>query len=311
MTISDEQRKTAQAIVNIFETGKVAGDYACVTLLPGDTGHLTYGRAQTTLASGNLYLLLKRYVNARGAAFGRHLEPFLPRLSDVDVSLDFDMLFRSLLEAAGNDPVMRDVQDQFFDEAYWTPAKAAASNLGLKEALSAAIVYDGHIHGSWRFMQDRTIDRHGRVNGLGEKKWIKAYVNERRNWLKGHRNRLLQKTIYRMDVFLALIDADNWALKLPMTVRGVRIDADSLRVAAPVRVTAEDAGLRTLMLTDPPMSGNDVRALEQSLVDVGYAINIDGIFDENLERLVKERQADLGLEADGMVGPISRAAFGL
>lgn len=27
--------------------------------MPGDTGHLTYGRAQTTLASGNLYLLLK------------------------------------------------------------------------------------------------------------------------------------------------------------------------------------------------------------------------------------------------------------
>ncbi|MEQ9518658.1 MAG: peptidoglycan-binding protein [Parvibaculum sp.] len=311
MSVSDEQRKAAQAIVNIFETGQVAGDYGCVTLLPGDTGHLTYGRAQTTLASGNLFLLIKRYVNARGAAFGRHLEPFLTRLADVDVSLDFDMLFRSFLEAAGNDPVMHDVQDQFFDEAYWTPASKAAASLGLKEPLSFAVVYDGHIHGSWHFMRDRTIERHGRVSGLGEKKWCKAYVTERRNWLKGHRNTLLQKTIYRMDVFLALMEADNWALKLPMTIRGRRIDAESLRASAPVRVTAEDAGLRTLKLTDPPMTGNDVRALERALVEVGYAINIDGIFDQNLDRLVRERQTELGLEADGIVGPISRAAFGL
>ncbi|MBG51086.1 MAG: chitosanase [Alphaproteobacteria bacterium] len=311
MSVSGEQKNAAQAIVNIFETGKVTGDYGRVTLLPGDTGHLTYGRAQTTLASGNLYLLLKRYVGAQGAAFARHLEPFLPRLADIDVSLDFDMLFRTFLESAGDDPVMQTVQDTFFDDAYWEPASKAAASLGLREPLSFAIVYDSHIHGSWSFMRDRTIDRHGRVNGLGERKWCKAYVTERRNWLKAHRNSLLQKTIYRMDVFLTLIEADNWQLKLPMTIRGVRVDAETLRAAAPVRVTAEDAGLRTLKLTDPPMTGNDVRALETALVEVGYAINIDGVFDRNLDRIVRERQAELGLDVDGIIGPISRAAFGL
>ena len=59
--MNDLQKRTAQAIVNIFETGRVAGDYGAVTLLPGDAGHLTYGRSQTTLGSGNLFLLIKAY----------------------------------------------------------------------------------------------------------------------------------------------------------------------------------------------------------------------------------------------------------
>ena len=43
------QKKTAQAIINIFETGVVLGNYGQVTLIDGDTGHLTFGRSQTTL----------------------------------------------------------------------------------------------------------------------------------------------------------------------------------------------------------------------------------------------------------------------
>ncbi|MDQ3267784.1 MAG: hypothetical protein M3P47_03520 [Pseudomonadota bacterium] len=47
------QKKTAEALVNIFETGEVLGDCSQVTLIAGDTGHLTFGRSQTTLGSGN------------------------------------------------------------------------------------------------------------------------------------------------------------------------------------------------------------------------------------------------------------------
>ena len=41
MSLTPTQKATAQAIVNIFETGRVHGDYGQVTLLAGDTGHLT------------------------------------------------------------------------------------------------------------------------------------------------------------------------------------------------------------------------------------------------------------------------------
>jgi chitosanase len=60
------QKRTAEAIVNLFETGEVLGDYSQVTLIAGDRGHLTFGRSQTTLGSGNLYELLLRYCRSSG-----------------------------------------------------------------------------------------------------------------------------------------------------------------------------------------------------------------------------------------------------
>src|SRR5438132_5794829 len=120
--ITDLQKKTAQAIVNIFETGKVQGDYGRVTLLNGDAGHLTYGRSQTTLASGNLFLLIKAYCEAPGAEYADALQPYLDRLSNRDLTLDQDLTLRQLLQQAGADAVMHDTQDQFFDRVYWAPA---------------------------------------------------------------------------------------------------------------------------------------------------------------------------------------------
>ncbi len=77
---TDLQKATSEAIVNIFETGMVRGDYGNVTLLRGDAGHLTYGRSQTTLASGNLFLLIKAYVEAKGAEYAEQFKPFLRRV---------------------------------------------------------------------------------------------------------------------------------------------------------------------------------------------------------------------------------------
>ena len=110
--LTDLQKRSIQAIVNIFETGRALGDYGQVTLLTGDSGHLTYGRSQTTLASGNLYLLIKDYCAAPGAARADRLSPFLERLEDIDLALDRDRTFRALLEEAGGDPVMQSVQER-------------------------------------------------------------------------------------------------------------------------------------------------------------------------------------------------------
>jgi len=67
------QSRTVQAILNWFETSQVRGDYGQVTLLAGDTGHLTFGRSQTTLGSGGLHTLIARYCASSGARFGARL----------------------------------------------------------------------------------------------------------------------------------------------------------------------------------------------------------------------------------------------
>ncbi len=310
MPLTPLQKRAAQAIINVFETGSPQGDYGMVTLLPGDSGHLTYGRAQTTLGSGNLYLLIKAYCAAPGAAFDGALRPYLARLEVRDLRLDHEQAFRDLLKQAGSDPVMQDAQDAFFDRLYWVPATLAADRLGLRDPLSVAVVYDGKVHGSWLRLRDEVNAQRGQPQQIGSRHWVGRYVKARRSWLASHSNTLLRRTVYRMDAFNALIAAGNWSLVTPFTVRGQVISEDVLGWNA-VRVTAEDERQRTLMLTAPAMTGPDVEALQRGLAALGWAINIDGIFDEGTKRCVIQFQDEFGLEPDGIAGPATLTALDL
>lgn len=311
--VGDLQKKTAQAIVNIFETGRVRGNYGSVTLLAGDTGHLTYGRSQTTLASGNLYLLIKAYCGEEGAEFAAELRRYLDPLANRDTVLDHDMEFRAFLSRAGNDPVMHYVQDQFFDRVYWEPSLKAGNNMGINKALGTAVVYDSHVHGSWKRIRDITDSEQGSAKSIGEQSWISEYVNKRKNWLEHHDNPLLRRTVYRMDAFRQLIDGGNWDLSLPFRVRGVEINDAALSEGTAVRVSAvqdEDAE-RILRLESRPVKGEDVREVQQALSEANFRVEVDGVFGPKTEQAVKEFQTSKQLVSDGIVGPATRRALGL
>lgn len=307
--LNDLQKQAAQAIVNIFETGRPRGEYGRVTLLAGDTGHLTYGRAQTTLASGNLHLLIKAYCAADGALHAAALATFLDRLEAIDLALDDAAALHEALRAAGDDPVMQAEQDAFFDRVYWAPALRSADYIGAESALGTAIVYDSRIHGSWHAIRDRTIAQDGALAALGEEAWFARYVETRRDWLANHANALLRRTVYRMESFAGLMAEENWALALPFTVRGMRIDADTLRADEPVTAWAGEAADRVLKLRDPRMEGDDVRAIQRALADAGIAAEPDGVFGPATDAAVRGYQEREGLLADGIVGPATRSAL--
>ena len=125
--MNELQQETSRAIVNIFETGRIRGNYAAITVIAGDSGHLSYGRSQSALGSGTLYKLLESYCQQQNAKYAAELRPFLPRFQQKDVTLDTDTEVRRLLKAAGTqDPVMRATQDQFFNRQYFAPACSAA-----------------------------------------------------------------------------------------------------------------------------------------------------------------------------------------
>jgi chitosanase len=104
--MNDLQKATSAAIVNIFETGRALGNYGAIAVLTGDSGHLSYGRSQTTLGSGSLCKLLTQYCDSPNAQFGQQFKTFLPRFEKKDFSLDTDVTLRLLLERAGSDPAI-------------------------------------------------------------------------------------------------------------------------------------------------------------------------------------------------------------
>lgn len=286
--LTESQKQTAQSIVNIFETGKINGEYGQVTILKGDTGHLTYGRSQTTLGSGNLYKLLALYSASDIDLNSKQLKPYMKRIKARDTSLDRDTKLHTILQSLGQNPVMQKAQDEFFDEVYWEPALKDAKKLGLVEATSICVVYDSKIHGSWGRMKRRT-NLMATVESIGEKVWIQMYVDTRRNWLATHSNSLLNRTVYRMDAFKKLILENNWGLILPLTVHG--------RTIYPNMFTQT-----TLRATSPYTHGSDVKQLQQLLISAGHPCRVDGIFGHITLEKVRNYQKSRGLLPDGVVG---------
>jgi len=71
---------------------------------------------------------------------------------------------------------------------------------------------------------------------------------------------------------------------------------------------------RLLRLTNPPMKGADVKAVQRKLQAKGYSVGpsqADGIFGVLTSNAVKRFQHANHLTVDGIVGPLTRAALGL
>lgn len=299
--MTDLQQATIAAIVNVFETGRLGGDYGAVAVLKGDKGHLSYGRSQVTLGSGNLFKLVDEYCQEPGATFANELRPHLPRFQQRDVTVDTDSVIRALLARAGReDPVMRATQDRFFATNFLSPASHEAEALGITAPLGHAVVYDSHVQGGWSILKRRV----GSVDARGVQDWVRRYIDIRRGWLLSL-SPPLPTTVYRMDALGALVEQGRWNLELPLSVRGVVIMTDLLPVSGNQASTS-----RVLRLTTPYLRGDDVKAVQAALASHGRQVMEDGVYGPFTHALAKAWQAEKGLAEDG-VGPSTRRSLGL
>jgi chitosanase len=190
----------------------------------------------------------------------------LPQLQACDVELDRDVVLHNVLRASADDPVMREIQDEFFDEVYFEPAARAADRFGITQPLGVAVVYDGKVHGSWDKIRARV---EGTPADRGEQVWIRDYVAARRAWLAGSSRSDLRATVYRMDAFNRLIEQGMWSLELPLIVRGAEISAATLSATPPRSYDGPAPGTRALMVQAglPVPRGLDVRLVQLGLSD--------------------------------------------
>ena len=225
MHLTQQQRSLIERVINTIETGKPGGDYGAVVIYadgPHDIRQITYGRAQTT-EYGNLRTLVKMYV-AAGGLFSAALAAYADKVGSVPL-ID-DSRFKSLLRDAGRqDPVMREIQDRFFEQVYFTPAMRWADDHGFVLPLSALVIYDSFIHsGGILWLLRQRFAENPPLLGGNEKKWIEAYVRVRHAWLSNHHRPIVRKSNYRTKAWKEQIAGNNWNLsKLPIRMNGIDV----------------------------------------------------------------------------------------
>lgn len=225
MHLTNTQRRLIERVISTIETGRPEGNYGAISIYadgPHGIRQITYGRAQTT-EYGNLRRLVQMYA-AAGGQYSAELAAFAPVVGSEP--LTDDMAFRALLRDAGRkDPVMREMQDRFFDQVYFTPAMRWADDNGFVKALSALVIYDSFIHsGQILWLLRQKFPENPPAAGGSEEVWIKAYVTARHAWLKNHQKPILRKTIYRTEGLLKQIGAGNWDLStVPVVMNGVDV----------------------------------------------------------------------------------------
>jgi chitosanase len=220
---SDRTKLIAIAIVHIFETGKVLGDYsACVVL--NDGAGISYGINQFTHRSGSLYAVIQAYLAKNPTSNTEIITRAMPYLKlttfEAIRQCSINAALKSALALAGHDPLMQAAQREVMFERYLEPAIEACDGSNFTLPLSLAVIHDSIVHGSYDKIRDRVaIDRSEHPNAEEfEKKWVADYVTERDAWLASIPR--LAATRYRTRLFLNLIKNANWNLDLPIRVQG-------------------------------------------------------------------------------------------
>ncbi len=211
-------------VLNCFENDSASPetDYKSVYVYPdgnNDRRQVTLGRGFTE-DGGNLKKVVERYI-AKGGANAEYFTSVLPyvghgRLAD-------DIQFKEHLKMAGDEPVMREAQDEIFVSAYLQPAFDWASNRQFVLPLSIAVIADSFLHsGTMLDFLMKRFPESKPVAGGNERVWIKQYLRTRAAWLVS-KGKPLSNTLYRPAFFLGEIEKDNWAFECPLVANDSRV----------------------------------------------------------------------------------------
>jgi chitosanase len=173
---------------------------------------------------GNLKNLIKNYCFRNG----KLSEKFQPYVGKIGVEpLVENEEFLAILKESASDKVMKECQEQAYDDMYINPALVFCDKTGLILPLSKLVICDSYLHsGSILSALRNSFPESVPVNGGDEKVWIESYCKARKNWLANHSRAILHKTVYRMDFMLDRIEKGDWELtQSPFVANGVKITA--------------------------------------------------------------------------------------
>jgi chitosanase len=230
--LTPAQRRIADQIISVFENDTTELQYGYVEALEDGRGW-TAGRAGFTTATGDLVLVVERYV---ARVPDSPLKTYLPRLKALaeaeDGSIEgLEGLSERWTEAA-DDPRFRAAQDEVVDELYFQPAMQQGTYLGVRSPLGLLFLYDAIIqHGEGDdpdglpALIQRTTERAGGTpkSGVKEADWLALFLEERRKTLSHAHNEASREvwaeSVGRCDALRAIAQAGNYDLNGPITIQ--------------------------------------------------------------------------------------------
>ncbi|MCA0454223.1 MAG: chitosanase [Chloroflexi bacterium] len=213
----DRVRRSSFAITSAFE----GGGYA--TYQTYDSGIISYGRFQFTLASGSFMTVINRYLQRTSGPTVDGIRGYLPRLNAKDEALRQDAGLKTLCINAASDPIMQAIQDEVATEGYWGAViDLSIAPRNIKSALGYALIFDMSIqHGKYNFLvpkaeTDLGVPNKSRLgeNGITEPQYLTKLAQLRRENLYALADKLkLPGLRFRGDFWVSLVSASDWNLQ--------------------------------------------------------------------------------------------------
>jgi peptidoglycan hydrolase-like protein with peptidoglycan-binding domain len=288
-------RQIAFKITGVFE----APSYSTIQTI--DSGIISYGQHQATLASGTLEVILQRYIQNSTSSIAAKLKPFMARVAAKDRTLKNDQTFLNLLKDAGKEQTMIDAQDSIFTEKYWLPAVAKAQTQNLKSPLAFACFYDTNVQGGLANSVDRTTAKLAGTT-FTEQKYIQTFLASRRERLLEIAARQINSTVASTKRNgQMLVNAAKFRIGSLMDLA----DANNLNLVGTFKINGKDiTGRDASTVLERGNDNESVGILQDNLIKLGYITSTEiganrGKFGPRTETAVKAFQKDVELTETG------------
>lgn len=187
-----------------------------------DSGIISYGLIQFTLAAGSFITVVQRYLAASQTDIANQLRGYLPRIEAREESLRKDENLKSLLIQAADEQVMKDAQHSVADEKYWDKVWTGyIEPRGLTSPLGIALLFDmgvnfGTGHGFVRLAEEQLgvppRSKPGQ-NGISEEQLIQKVAELRK---ASHDKQAKEQGFYglmkRGNFWVRLVNQGDWGL---------------------------------------------------------------------------------------------------
>jgi chitosanase len=229
--LTAQQKLRTVQLISLFENSTRELQYGYIENLNDGRGY-TAGRAGFTSATGDLVLVVRRYVGTAPASPLAAYLPELERLASARSSnvAGLDGFVTAWQQEAGT-PAMHDVQDQIADELYYRPAMQRAARAGVKLPLSLAAIYDTTIQHGEGIDPDgmpsilaETMASAGRPadSVAAQSAWLRTFLTIRRAHLSNAHDPTTRAawaaSVGRVDTLVSMLDRNLTMLDGPFTV---------------------------------------------------------------------------------------------